>query len=47
MLLHLQHLTYTDELVGNTFAPSNSLWTWVVCIKILGKMEEVLGDRAS
>ena len=27
------------ELFGDIFAPSNSLGTWAVCIKILGKIQ--------
>jgi len=36
-ILTLLHSTQRFGLFGNIFAPSNSLWTWPVCIKILEK----------
>jgi len=42
-------LTQRVELFYNIFAPTNSIGTRTVCIKILKKkkFKEVLGDRAS
>jgi len=40
--------THRVELFGNISAPSDSLGTWAVCVKILEKkFEGILGDRAS
>jgi len=30
------------EILGNIFAPSNSLGTWAICIKILEKIPRVI-----
>jgi len=38
--------TQRVELLGNIFAPSNSSGTRSVCINILEKNQEVLGDSA-
>jgi len=37
--------TQRVKLFRNIFAPSNSLWTSIVCVKILERNSRVLGDR--